>query len=165
MLFLCLVFFRALTKNVFLTFIMMTENDFAQQAAQFSDKQLLRIVYEFAEWDEEMQTAVQHELSMRNLLPDDVAARKAQVIERDDAILSEGKAATFPQMFLGWIGILGLLGLIIGYQLAFAKVTSVYTGKEYFKYDDDSRENGKFMFYITITLAGLWILYKLTRYI
>jgi hypothetical protein len=165
MLFLCFVFFRVLTKNVFITFIIMTENDFAQQAAQFSDKQLLRIVYEFAEWDEEMQTAVQHELATRNLLPDDVAVRKALVIEKDDATLSEGKEATFSQLLLGWIGIFGLLGIIIGYQLAFAKVNSIYTGKEYFKYDDDSRENGKFMFYITITLAGLWVLYKLTRYI
>lgn len=143
----------------------MTDNDYAQQAAQFSDKQLLRIVYEFAEWDEEMQAAVQHELAMRELLPEDVAVRKEQVLKKDDAILSEGKEATFSQLALGWIGIFGLLGIIIGYHLAFAKIKSVYTGKEYFKYDDDSRENGKFMFYITITLAGLWVFYKLTRYI
>lgn len=140
-------------------------SDFQQQAAQFSDRQLLAIVYQFVEWDAEMLKAVEEELQNRNLLPEDVVEKKQAAFDREDNLLSEGKEASFSQLFLGWICILGLLGIFIGYHLAFAKVTGILSGKRYYKYNDESRENGKFMFYIAVSLAGVWVLYKLTRYI
>ncbi|MFN0083483.1 MAG: hypothetical protein ACKVOM_13315 [Ferruginibacter sp.] len=141
------------------------ENDFSNLVVQYSSEELFTMVYQFDQWDDEMMAAVQNELAARNLLPDDVSERRSKVIEREDNMLSEGKDATFAQQFLGWIGVLGILGLIIGYELAFAKITSNLTDKEYFKYDEQSRESGRYMYYISLAVIIGFFLYKVANYV
>ncbi len=136
------------------------DNFYQNIVTQQSDEALLTIVYQFDQWDTEMLQAVEVELQNRNILPTDIALRKNELIYKEDKILSIGKEATFAQQFLGWIGIVGFLGLIIGYNLAFAKNISKYTGKAYFKYDDETRENGRYMYYISLTIVIVFALYK-----
>lgn len=141
------------------------DNDFSNLVVQYPSDELLTMVYQFEQWDDEMMAAVQNELAARNLLPADVSDRRNKVIEKEDEILSEGKVATFAQQFLGWIGVLGILGLIIGYELAFAKTTSSITNKQYFKYDEQSRESGRYMYYISLAIIIGFFLYKIANFI
>ena len=140
------------------------ENDFKDMVVHYSNEELLLMVYQFHEWDAEMLLAVEAELKERNILPDDILIKKNKLIQKEDEYLSTGKEATFPQQFLGWIGIFGILGIIIGNHLAFAKTVSKYTGKEYFKYDEPSRESGRYMYYISITIIVIFCLYNLANY-
>ncbi len=141
------------------------DNDFSNLVVHYSSDELLTMVYQFEQWEKEMMAAVQNELAARNLLPADISERSNKVIEREDEILSEGKEATFAQQFLGWIGVLGILGLIIGYELAFAKITSSFTDKEYFKYDEQSRESGRYMYYISLAVIILFFIYKIANFV
>jgi Trk-type K+ transport system membrane component len=141
------------------------DNDFSNLVVHYSSDELLTMVYQFDQWEKEMMAAVQNELAARNLLPADISERRNKVIEREDEILSEGKEATFAQQFLGWIGVLGILGLIIGYELAFAKITSSFTDKEYFKYDEQSRESGRYMYYISLAVIILFFIYKIANFV
>ncbi len=141
------------------------DNDFSNLVVHYSSDELLTMVYQFEQWEKEMMAAVQNELAARNLLPADISERRNKVIEREDEILSEGKEATFAQQFLGWIGVLGILGLIIGYELAFAKITSSFTDKEYFKYDEQSRESGRYMYYISLAVIILFFIYKIANFV
>ncbi len=140
------------------------ENYFKEIASLLTDEELLTRVYQFNEWDPEMLQAIEAELSFRNLLPLDIYSIKQILIKEEDEILSQGKEATFPQQFLGWLGVLGVLGLIIGYNLAFAKTFSKYAQKEYYKYDEASRESGKYMFYISLTIIIVFCLYKFMNF-
>lgn len=141
------------------------ENNFKDIIDHHSNEELLTIVYQFDQWDTEMLVAVEAELKERNIFPDDITTKKNALIEKEDAFLSIGKEATFPQQFLGWIGVFGILGLIIGNHLAFAKTVSKYTGKEYFKYDEPSRESGRYIYYISITIIVTFCLYKVANYL
>jgi hypothetical protein len=140
------------------------DNYYQNIVTQQSDEALLTMVYQFDQWDTDMLQAVEIELQNRNILPTDIASRKNELIYKEDKLLSIGKEATFPQQFLGWIGIVGFLGLIIGYNLAFAKNISKYTGKAYFKYDDETRENGRYMYYISLSIIIVFTLYKLMNF-
>ncbi len=139
-------------------------NDFTEIIKQYSNEDLLQMVYQFEQWDSEMLAAVEAELMVKNIFPEDISIVKMALIEKEDRILSEGKEATFSQQFLGWIGVFGILGLIIGYELAFAKTKGKYTGKEYLKYDEASRENGRYMYYISITIITAFCLYKFANF-
>ena len=141
------------------------ENDFKNMVVHCSDEELLTMVYQFTQWDAEMLLAVEDELKQRNIFPDDVLDKKNALIQKEDEFLSEGKEATFPQQFLGWIGIFGILGLIIGHHLAFAKTNSKLTGKEYFKYDEPSRESGRYMYYLSLTIIVVFCLYHIANYL
>ena len=141
------------------------ENNFNDLAVHYSDEELLTMVYQFSQWDDDMLAAVENELAQRNILPGDVLEKRNKIIEQEDHVLSAGKEATFPQQFLGWIGVLGILGLIIGHHLAFGKTISKYTGKQYFKYDDASRESGRYMYYISITVIVAFCLYKFANFL
>jgi hypothetical protein len=140
------------------------ENNFEGLVKELDNETLLFRVYQFDQWDAEMLQAIEHELELRGMLPNDIGSKKQQLIEAEDEILSEGKEATFPQQFLGWIGVLGVLGLIIGYNLAFSKTVSLYTGKAYYKYNETSRESGKYMFYISLTVIIVYTIYKLLNF-
>ncbi len=140
-------------------------NYYIESVTQQSDEELLKLVYQVEQLDKEMLDAVETELAVRNLLPEDLIIVKQSFIDKENLQLSEGKAATFPQQFLGWIGVVGILGLIIGYELAFAKTKSRYSDKEYFKYDETSRESGRYMYYISITIIIAFCLYKIANFI
>ena len=128
-----------------------------------ANKELLTMVYQFAEWDPEMLEAVEAELQKRNILPDDIVNRKQALIESEDIKLSHGEEASVAGQFFGWLGVLGLIGLIIRYNYTFSKVRSKYTQKEYYKYDKDSRDNGRYIFYTSLTVFILSVFYLCVR--
>ena len=69
-----------------------TIKDIAQNK---SDHELLKMVYEIDEWSPEMLTAVEMELSKRNILPNDIGQRKQQLIEVEETNLAGGWKAFF----------------------------------------------------------------------
>jgi hypothetical protein len=136
-------------------------NRFTETLQLKSDDELLQMVYEFEEWSPEMLTAVETELSQRGILPNDINIRKQQAIMEEDILLSKGTPASLGGQFFGWICVLGLLGLYIGYNYAYSKVRSKYTGKKYFEYDEPSREVGSYIFYTSIVAFILGLLYAI----
>jgi len=141
------------------------ETGFEQMVGTYPDPELLTMVYEFDKYSPEFRQAVQQELFQRGILPPDVEMRRQYAIEREDDILSEGKPANFPQHFFGWIGIFGILGIIIGYNLYFGKKTAVLTGKQYPRYDEESRESGRYMFYTSLITHAVFVLYKFGHFL
>jgi hypothetical protein len=113
-------------------------NRFQSIIQQKSSDELLEMVYQFTEWDPEMLDGVETELQKRNLLPTDITSRKQKLIADEDQALSNGLQASLTGQIVGWLGVLGLIGLIIGYNYTFSKVRSKYTKKVYYKYDKDS---------------------------
>lgn len=134
-----------------------------QVVREKSDSELLTMVYDFNEWDAEMLQAVEDELQQRQLLPDDVAARKKEIIDAYQENLKNGKQASVGSQLLGWLCVLGLLGLIIGYNHAFSKTRSRYTGEKFYTYNEPSRENGRYIFYTGITVTVLVLFYKVIQ--
>lgn len=126
-----------------------------------TDEELLTMVYQFDEWNPDMLEAVEKELLRREMLPDDIATRKQEIIDSEAFYLEQGRPASLAGQIFGWLGVLGFIGLIIGYNYAFAKSKSKYTGKKYFKYDEASRENGNYIFYISLSVFIIYFLYKL----
>jgi len=138
-------------------------NRFQQVVSEKPDDELMEMVYQFADWDTEMLAAVEAELESRKLLPGDIAARKQEMIEAEDAALSKGKEASLAGQIFGWIGILGILGLIIGYHYSFSKVRSKYTQRVYYKYGADSRDNGSYIFYVALLVFIASIVYTIFK--
>ncbi len=139
------------------------EINFREIVKEKSDEDLLQMVYQVDQWDTEMLIAAENELSARNILPPDIQLRKEQMIIAEDKRLSKGKEASASGQILGWIGIFGILGLIIGYNYCYSKTKSLYTGKEYYTYNDVARENGNYIFIISITTHVLFIMYKFIK--
>ena len=129
-----------------------------------SNDELLKMVYEFDEWSPEMLLTVEAELSERKLLPEDIGARKQQAITEEEELLRKGKEASLGGQIFGWVFVLGLIGLYIGYNYAYAKVRSKYTGKKYFEYDQASREVGSYIFYTSIVAFLLGFMYVIVTY-
>ena len=129
-----------------------------------SNDELLKMVYEFDEWSPEMLLTVEAELSERKLLPEDIGARKQQAITEEEELLRTGKEASLGGQIFGWVFVLGLIGLYIGYNYAYAKVRSKYTGKKYFEYDEASREVGSYIFYTSIVAFVLGFMYVIVTY-
>ena len=141
------------------------ENNFQDFIASHTDAELLSLAYRFDALQPDLQPAAEEELRRRNTMPPDFEQRKQLIIEQEDEILSEGKEARFPQQFFGWLGIFGILGIIIGYDLYFSKMVSRYTGKVYHEYDEQSRESGRYMFYVSLLTHSLFILYKVVPWV
>ena len=129
-----------------------------------SNDELLKMVYEFDEWSPEMLLTVEAELNERKLLPEDIGARKQQAITEEEELLRKGKKASLGGQIFGWVFVLGLIGLYIGYNYAYAKVRSKYTGKKYFEYDEASREVGSYIFYTSIVAFVLGFMYVIVTY-
>ena len=136
-------------------------NKFQPIVKEKSNEELLTMVYQFDQWDTEMLKAIEGELQNRQILPHDIQVRKQELIDEEFKELSKGKEASCAGQLFGWLGVLGLLGLIIGYNYAYSKSTSKYTGEEYYKYDESSRENGSYIFYTSLTVLILYFLYKI----
>ena len=128
---------------------------------QKTDEELLKMVYDFESWSPEMLNVTEAELKRRNILPADIALKKQERIDDEDARLSEGKEGSVLGLIIGWLGVLGLLGLIIGYNYSFSKTRSKYTGKIYFKFDKSTREVGNYIFYISIGVIVTFFFYKI----
>ncbi len=128
-----------------------------------SDNELLKMVYELDQWSPDMLKAAENELSTRNILPEDITIRKKEIVEAEELKLATGKEASQGGIILGWIGIFGIIGLLIGYDYAFSKVYSVYTQKKYFKYNEHSRKTGTNIFYTSIIMLILYFLYSIVK--
>lgn len=135
--------------------------DFREAVKSKSNEELLKMVYEFDMWSAEMLTAVEQELSHRNLLPADISSRKQQLAEAEDAALSVGKEASLAGQVVGWLLVIGFLGMAIGYNYAFSKVRGKYSDKSYYKYNEDSRKAGRFLFTASIFVSVVLILAKI----
>lgn len=136
-------------------------NDFTTVVQQKTDEELLKMVYEFDSWNSDMLVAVETELTQRNILPDDVAAKSQERITDEAAALEQGKDGNGAGIVIGWICVLGIIGLFLGYNYAFSKTRSKYTGKVYYKYDAHTRKNGAYIFYTSIAIFVLAMLYKI----
>ncbi len=141
------------------------DEKFSPIVSEKTDEELLQMVYQFDVWDEEMLQHVEDELQKRGILPEDIQIRKNEIIRKEDLILSKGKEASTSGQILGWIGIFGILGLIIGYTYCYSKTTSIYSRKEYFTYNEDSREIGSYIFIISITTHALFLIYKISSFV
>ncbi len=125
------------------------------------DEELLLMVYQFDQWDVAMLHSVEVELKRRNILPANIEERRQQIIKEEDERLSKGTAASIGGQIFGWLGVAGLFGLIIGYNYSFSKVYSIYTRKKYYRYDEDSRDNGRYIFYTSVIVHSLGVCYIL----
>lgn len=134
--------------------------EFREALIEKSNTELLKMVYEFDTWSPNMLTAVETELSTRNILPPDIADTKKKLIEQERRELSKGKEASLVGLIIGWLTVFGFFGIIIGYNFAYGKNKSKYTGDDYFKYDETSRENGTKLFYTSLLLTSIGLIYK-----
>lgn len=139
-------------------------NNLIKDLEHKTDNELLKMVYEFDQWNEEVLIAVQNELSGRGKLPTDIQARREKLIADEDRELTKGEVTSFAGQALGWITSFGLLGIYIGYSYKFAKVKSKYTGKFYFKYDEQSRKNGHYLLVASIILSFAGIVFRIMKY-
>jgi hypothetical protein len=62
---------------------------------------------------------------------------------------------------VGWLSCFGLLGIFIGYNYAFSKTRSKYGAEAFFAYNERSRKNGTILFYSSILLSSMAIIYRL----
>lgn len=123
--------------------------------------ELLKMVYEFETWSPEMLQAVEKELATRSILPDDVNDRRQVLIDQEKIELENGKEASLFGLAIGWLTVFGLLGIGIGYNYAFSKTRSKYTETVYFEYSENSRKNGTYLFYTSLILSSIAVIYKL----
>ncbi|MFT3680851.1 MAG: hypothetical protein QM791_11300 [Ferruginibacter sp.] len=138
-------------------------NSFIEIAREKSTRELLEMIYELDKWDVQMLKACENELSTRNQLPEDFQIKKNEIIEKTEAQLALGKEASMTGVVAGWLCIFGVIGLYIGYQYSHAKVISQYTGKQFFKYNDESRKTGSYIFYASIFGCIIGIIYLITK--
>ena len=115
-----------------------------------TNDELLKMAYEFDEWSPDMLKTVEVELSKRNILPADINERKWQLVQKEDKLLAAGRDASTLGLIVGWVTVLGLLEIYMGYRYTFSKTKSRYTNKEYFTYNESSRKNGSYLFYTAI---------------
>lgn len=125
-----------------------------------SNAELLKMAYQFDQWSLEMLAKVEKELSERNILPDDLSARRQQLIDAEEARLVKGKQAGLFGHIIGWAAVFGFLGIFIGYHYAFSKSRSKYSGKQHFTYNESSRKAGSYLFYAAICISAVVLLYR-----
>lgn len=137
------------------------ENRFSTLVKSKKNEELLSMVYQFDAWDAQMLEAVQEELKRRNALPADILIRKQELIAKERIELAKGQPASTGGQVLGWITIFGLFGIFIGYNYAYAKKKSKYTGETFYKFDTASRDNGRYILYASLGMLVLVILYRM----
>ena len=125
-------------------------NKFDEIVGIKTNDELLKMAYEFDEWSPDMLKTVEVELSKRNILPADINERKWQLVQKEDKLLAAGRDASTLGLIVGWVTVLGLLGIYMGYRYTFSKTKSRYTNKEYFTYNESSRKNGAYLFYTAV---------------
>jgi hypothetical protein len=135
-------------------------NNFNETVKSKTNNELLVMVYEFDRWSPEMLLAIENELVNRDILPTDIKDKKQKMIDAEEIELSKGREASLLGQIVGWLTVFGLLGIYIGYNYTFSKVRSKYSDKVFFKYDDNSRKNGSYLFYTSIVLSAIGLLYK-----
>jgi len=106
-----------------------------------------------------MLSAVEKEVSRRNILPGDIGGRRQTAIEAEDVELSKGKKTSSAGLIVGLLYL--ACWVVLGYSYAFGKVKSKYSDKVHLKYNEDSRKRGSFLFFSSLLLSVAAILYRL----
>jgi hypothetical protein len=83
--------------------------------------------------------------------------------EIENEQLLQGKEASILGQVVGWLTVLGILGIFIGHYYRFSKVRSKYSGNQYYRYNEHSRRNGSYLFCTAIILLTLEIIYKFSK--
>lgn len=138
-------------------------DDFNELLENKSNDELLLMVYEYDKWSPEMLVSIETELTKRKILPNDIRSRKEKLMELEDGKLKVGRSASVIGLVIGWLTSFGLLGIFIGYNYSFSKAVNKYSGEKYFKYDESSRKNGTYLFYASIILSTLGLLFRIFR--
>lgn len=138
--------------------------DFEEIVNGKSNSELLTMVYELDKWDPKLLKAIEEELNIRNILPNNILEQNQKLIELERDELLIGKEASLIGFIIGWIGVFGLLGIIIGYNYAYDKIKSKYTNEYYFKYDETSRKYGKYLLNTSLIITILVVFYKIIEY-
>ena len=138
--------------------------EFNKIVKEKSDSELLSMIYELDKWSPEMLSAIEKELRSRNIFPNDILEQNQKLIEQEREELSIGREASLVGFIIGWIGVFGLLGIIIGYNYAYDKIKSKYTDELFFKYNEASRKYGKYLMNTSLILSAIVILYKIFEY-
>ena len=134
-------------------------NKFQHIVKEKNTEELLTMVYQFDQWDKKMLRAVEAELELRQQLPEDILVRKHELIKAEEEQLEKGKDATTLGLIIGWLSVLGLLGIIFGYGYSYSKTRSRYTGKRYFTYSEASRKHGSYILYTSIAVIIISVFY------
>ena len=134
---------------------------FSETIKDKTDNELLDIFYNVNAWNPEMVEGVKKELTKRNILPAEIIKEKSGLEIEDNFTLEIGKKAGLFGQIVGWLCVFGLVGIAIGYHYAYSKETSRYTGEVYYAYDEASRQNGRYLFTISIILSCFTIMYRL----
>ena len=135
--------------------------DFLDTIKDKTDKELIKMVYDFNSWNPEMLSAVEQELNKRNILPTDLKEKKENLTIEENIELTKGKQAGLLGQVVGWLTVFGFLGIFMGYNYAYSKERSKYTDKIYFKYNESSRENGRYLFFTALVMSSFALFYKL----
>lgn len=139
------------------------QNEYESIVKNKNDDELLAMVYTLDMWNPSMMNAIQQELKKRGILPDDIAEQKKNIIEKEHEQLLVGKNASFLGLFVGFCGVLGIIGMLVGAHYYFSKTQSIYTQNIYYTFNEDSRYAGKLMLLISTIVSILAFMYLLTE--
>lgn len=124
-----------------------------------ADADLLRMIYDIDKWSPRMLNAVSNELAKRGLLPEDLDAYRKQKIEEEEVLLTNGKSANKMGLVIGWLTSFSIIGAFIGYYYSQYTISSRYTGKSYYCYNNSSRKVATAMMVTSSVLSVASIVY------
>ncbi len=107
-----------------------------------------------------MLKQVELELKHRNIFPAELDEEFKKLIEQERLVLSAGKDASPFGLIIGWIFVLGVIGIIIGYNYTYSKVKSKYTDELFFEYNEKTRSNGRLLYNTSLVLTILFVIYR-----
>jgi hypothetical protein len=140
------------------------DNELVESILMKRDSELIEMLFEFGKWNSSVIKLVSEELKKRGSYPSDYDEKLKNLTNKEHEILSQGKPASMLWKIISCISVFGLLGIYLGYQYMNAKEKSVYDGTEFFKYNTNTREFGKYIFYISISLVVLGLYSKIRNY-
>jgi hypothetical protein len=140
------------------------DNELVKSILMKSDSELIEMLFEFGKWNSSVIKLVSEELIKRGSYPSDYDEKLKNLTNKEHELLSQGKPASILGKIISCISVFGLLGIYMGYQYMNAKEKSIYDGTQFFKYNSNTREFGKYIFYISISLLVLGLYSKIRNY-
>jgi hypothetical protein len=140
------------------------ENELVTSILMKRDAELIEMLFEFGNWNSSVIKLVSEELIKRGSYPSDFDEKLKNLTNKEHELLRQGKPASMLGKIISCICVFGLLGIYMGYQYMNAKEKSIYDGTEFFKYNTSTREFGKYIFYISISIVVLVFYSKIRNY-
>jgi hypothetical protein len=140
------------------------DNELVESILMKRDSELIEMLFEFGKWNSSVIKLVREELIKRGSYPSDYDEKLKIITNKEHELLSQGKPASMLGKIISCISVFGLLGIFMGYQYMNAKEKSIYDGTEFFKYNSNTREFGKYIFYISISIVVLGFYSKIRNY-